>query len=107
MTEKMYIRNMTKDYPKLLQKIEKYCQYCLRCLHRANIHPKPTDFALISFQRNNGTLAEALVYPLTAIKTNTIENPLFFYGFKADYDFTNLEKPIQITFTENYEELKK
>ena len=106
MTEKMYIRNMTKDYPRILKKLEDYVRYCLRCLHRVGIHPTPTDFALLSFVRKNNRLAEAVVYPANSIKQDEIFNPLFFYGFKAEYNFTNLEYPIEIIFSEDYDELR-
>lgn len=96
---------MTKDYPKIMKHIEEYCQYCLRVLHRAGIHPTPSDFALLSFTRKNGRLSEALIYPANSVTETTIKNPLFFYGFKADYDFSNLEYPVKITFSEDYEVL--
>lgn len=103
----IYIKSINQDYPKLLQELEQYTYYILRCLHRVGIHPRPVDFALLTIERTNGNIAEILVYPTTSIKENKIETPMFLYGFKADYDFTNLETPIQITFSENYEELKQ
>ena len=109
MTETIYAKTLNEIYPKAITKIEEYCQYCLRCLHRVGKHTRPTDFTYLTFKRDNGTIAEAIVYPATAINQTlqTIENPLFFYGFKADYDFKDLNKPIRITFSNNYEELIK
>jgi len=102
---KKYIENINKSYSSLLNELEHYVYYCLRCLHRGGIYPQPKDFVLLSFKRNGGNLAEAVVYPATAVKNNTIENPLFFYGFKCDWNFTNLEKPVEVTFSEKFEEL--
>ena len=104
-----YIQDIQGQYFLLLQELEQYGYYILRCLHRCGIHPQPTDFTHITFLRHNGQIAEAVCYPATAINQTlqTIDNPMFFYGFKADYDFTNLEYPIRITFSENYEELLK
>lgn len=107
MNEIIYTNNFEDIYLKALNKIEEYCQYCLRCLHRVNIHPTPTEFAFLTFKRENGTIAEALIFPISAIKNDNVSNPMFCYGFKADFDFRNLEKPIKVTFSENFEELKK
>ena len=106
--KKLYTNDLNRAYPMLMEQLEKYVQYCLRCLHRCNIHPASTDFALIRLQRHNGSLAEAVVYPATSVKENLheIENPMFFYGFKMDWDFRNLSTPICVTFCNNVEDLK-
>lgn len=100
-TKKTYF----EKYMTGLTSLEQYVQYCLRCLHRVNIYPQPTDFTLITIERKNGQIAEAVVYPATAVKNGTVANPLFFKGFKMDYDFKDLTDPIQLTITENYKEL--
>lgn len=104
-----YIQDIKGQYFLLLQELEQYGYYILRCLHRMGIHPQPTDFTHITFLRNNGQIAEGICYPATAINQTlqTIDNPMFFYGFKADYDFKDMSYPIKITFSENYEELLK
>ena len=95
-------------YYKSLRELEEYCYYCLRCLYRAGITPRPDDFARVTFERNNGTIAEAVVYPVSAcIDGEGVVNPMFFYGFKWDYDFKDLNNFIKVTFTESYKELKK
>jgi len=102
-------KKFNKLYFKALKELEQYCQYCLRCLHRAGIHATPTDFVLLTGKRKNGNIYEALVYPKTAVVDGVgIVNPMFFYGFKFDYDFTDLSKSLfKVTFSENWEELEK
>lgn len=108
MKNKIYTNDMSKTYPILLHELEKYVYYCLRCLHRGGIYPRPEDFILLNFVRKNNTVAEMVVYPENSITPfGEVVNPLFSYGFKADYDFSNLEVPIKITFSESYDELKK
>lgn len=107
-TETTHIKNLTKAYPQHIKKLEQYVYYMLRCLHRINIHPTPSDITLVTLPRPNGTIAEAVIYPPCSVDINhEIINPLFCYGFKTDWDFTNLQYPIKVTFTENIKELMK
>ena len=110
MTETIYIKNLGKEYPRLLNILENYVYFALRCLeHSKTFNPTPEDFTHLTFQRNNGQIAEAICYPDTSINETLqrVENPLFFYGFKADFDFKDMSCPIKITFSESFEELKK
>lgn len=95
-TQKLY----NKIYIKAFKELEKYVQYCLRCLHRAGIHPSPKEFALCRFEVDGYDFVDAVVYPVDSLKNPF--NPLFFYGFKIEYDFKDLEHFIVLDFYEDY-----
>ena len=101
------IPSAEKAYWTGLKGLENYAQYMLRCLHRVGIHPRPSDIAHCTFERKNGQIAEAVVYPVTScIDGKGIVNPMFFYGFKMDFDFKDLDHvSIDVIFCESYEEL--
>lgn len=102
------ITEFDKQYLKALNRLEKYAQYMLRCLHRAGIHPTPQDIGFATFEREKGTISQAVFYPVTsAVDGEGVINPAFFLGFKFDYDFRDLDKPFAIIFCDNPEELKK
>ena len=100
-----YCQAIDKLYLKSIRELELYAYYILRCLYRCNIHIRPSDLTLITQERENGTIAQAVVYPKeSVIDGEGIVNPMFFYGFKWDY---TEDLNIKVTFTENPEELVK
>lgn len=102
------INEFDKKYLKALTELEKYAQYILRCLHRAGIHPTPKDLGFATFERENGTISQAVFYPIeSAVDGVGVVNPAFFYGFKFEYDFRDLDKPFRTVFCDNPEDLKK
>ena len=107
MDKKTNLKTIDKLYLKALRELEKYVQYCLRCLHRIGIHPQPADFIWLVVARENGTMAEAVLYP--KLDSDDYENtePMFFLGYKMDFDFKNLEHPIVVEYCDNIRELRK
>lgn len=90
-------------YLKSIHELEKYSYYILRCLDKVNINVKPSDFILLTQERKNGTIAQAIVYPRESIVDGVgVVNPMFFYGFKWDY---TEDYNVEVVFTEDYEEL--
>lgn len=105
---KQMVTAFDKIYLKSIQELEKYAEYILRCLHRAGIHPTPKDLGFATFERENGTISQAVFYPVTsAVDGVGVVNPAFFLGFKFEYDFRDLDKPFQVIFCDNPEDLKK
>lgn len=100
--------NIEKTYWKALKELENYARYMLRCLHRVGIHPTPSEITHVTFERNNGQIAEAIVYPISSVVDGQgVVNPMFFYGFKMDYNFKDLDHiSIDVIFCENFEDLK-
>ena len=100
--------NIEKAYWKALKELENYARYMLRCLHRVGIHPTPADIIHVTFERNNGQIAEAVTYPRSSgIDGVGVVNPMFFYGFKMDLDFRDLDHVgINVSFCDNFEDLK-
>lgn len=96
-----------KLYLSAIRELEKYAYYCLRCLHACGIHPQPSDFVFLTIERYNGTIAQAITYPKNAIKDGTVDNPMFFLGFKFDFDFRDLENVVYINYCEDIDELMK
>ena len=94
-------------YFKALKELENYVKYCLRCLHRIGIHPQPSDFVWLLVARENGTVAEAVVYPKLEKGDYMSNSPMFFLGYKLDFDFKNLEYPIALTYCNNIKDLRK
>lgn len=94
-------------YCEALKELENYVKYALRCLHRANIYPQPKDFIWLLVPRNNGTIGEAVLYPETSFKNGELTEPMFFMGYKMDYDFKDLTKPIVVKYCDNIEDLRK
>ena len=105
----IYTNDLERVYPVVLGRLEDYVFYCLRCLHRVGIFPVTDEFAWVTIPRENGSVGEAVVYPASSVKEETqeIKDPMFFYGFKMDWDFRNLSTPICVTFCKTYEELVK
>lgn len=102
---KQYRAAIDKLYLKSIRELELYAYYILRCLYRCNIHIQPSDLTLITQERNNGSIAQAVVYPRESVVDGKgIVNPMFCYGFKWDYT-ENYD--IKVTFTEDYKELGK
>lgn len=100
-----YCQAIDELYCKSLHELELYAYYILRCLYRCNIHITPSDLTLITQERENGRIAQAVVYPRESVVDGEgIVNPMFFYGFKWDY---TEDLNIEVTFTENPEELVK
>ena len=100
-----YCTAIDQLYCKSIHELELYAYYILRCLHRCNIHIRPSDLTLITQERNNGSIAQAVVYPRESVVDGEgIVNPMFCYGFKWDY---TEDLNIKVTFTEDYRELVK
>ena len=98
-----YIKKIDQLYCKSMHELELYAYYILRCLYRCNIHIQPSDLFLITQERANGTITQAIVYPReSVIDGKGIINPMFCYGFKWDYDS---KWNIMVTFTEDPMEL--
>lgn len=100
-----YCQAIDNLYCKSIHELELYAYYILRCLYRCNIHIQPSDLTMVTQERDNGSIAQAVVYPKESVVDGEgIVNPMFFYGFKWDY---TEDWNIKVTFTEDPEELVK
>lgn len=95
-----------KIYIKSIKNLENYAQYILRCMHRVNVPVYPEDIGFATFERKNGTIAQAVFYPISsAVDGKGVVNPAFFYGFKFEYDLKDLDLPFKVVFSENVGDL--